>query len=110
MYLITEARFLAKDIKLFKIEAPRIAEKRKAGQFVIIRVNETGERIPLTIADSDRNNGTITIIVQGVAGNHRIRKIHLVLLFFPPAEAEVVLLRPELALVVFALLLLRLFF
>ncbi len=45
MFEITEARFLAEDIKLFKINAPKIAQKRKAGQFVIIRIEETGERI-----------------------------------------------------------------
>jgi ferredoxin--NADP+ reductase len=66
MYQITEARFLAQDIKLFKIKEPKIAEKRKAGQFVIIRIEEHGERIPLTIADSDTSDGTVTIIVQGV--------------------------------------------
>ncbi len=66
MYQITEARFLAQDIKLFKIKSPKIAEKRKAGQFVIIRIAEHGERIPLTIADSDTSDGTVTIIVQGV--------------------------------------------
>ena len=66
MYAITEARFLAKDIKLFKIKSPKIAEKRKAGQFIIIRLEEYGERIPLTIADSDISKGTVTIIVQGV--------------------------------------------
>ncbi len=66
MYLITEARFLTPDVKLFRSEAPQIARKRKAGQFVIIRVEENGERIPLTIADSDPEKGTVTIIVQGV--------------------------------------------
>lgn len=66
MYQITEARFLAQDVKLFKIKSPKIAEKRKAGQFVIIRIEEHGERIPLTIADSDTTDGTVTIIVQGV--------------------------------------------
>lgn len=66
MYQITEARFLAQDIKLFKIKSHQIAEKRKAGQFVIIRIEEHGERIPLTIADSDTSDGTVTIIVQGV--------------------------------------------
>ncbi len=66
MYEIVEARFLAQDIKLFRIQAPPIARKRKAGQFVIIRVTETGERIPLTIADSDPEQGTVTIIVQGI--------------------------------------------
>ena len=45
MYLIKEARFLAPDIKLFRIQAPRIARKRKAGQFVIVRVHDEGERI-----------------------------------------------------------------
>lgn len=66
MYEITEARFLSKDVKLFKIKAPKIAEKRQAGQFVILRVDEQGERIPLTIADSDVEKGTVTIIVQGI--------------------------------------------
>jgi ferredoxin--NADP+ reductase len=53
MFLIKRASFLAPDIKLLEIEAPRIAQKREAGQFVIVRVHEHGERIPLTIADSD---------------------------------------------------------
>ncbi len=66
MYQIIETRFLAEDIKMFRIAAPKIAAKRKAGQFVIIRLNEEGERIPLTIADSDTEKGTITIIVQGI--------------------------------------------
>lgn len=57
---------MAPDIKLFRIEAPAIARKRQAGQFVILRVHEYGERIPLTIADSDHDTGTITLIVQGV--------------------------------------------
>ncbi len=66
MYSIKEARYLAQDIKLFRIEAPRIASKRKAGQFVIVRAHSDGERIPLTIADSDLEAGTITIVVQGI--------------------------------------------
>ncbi len=66
MFKIVKAKFLAQDIKLFEIEAARIARKRKAGQFVIIRLDEHGERIPLTIADSDPQKGTITIVVQGV--------------------------------------------
>lgn len=66
MNKIVEARFLAPDVKLFRIEAPKIAEKRKAGQFIILRIHEEGERIPLTIADSNTSDGTITIIVQGV--------------------------------------------
>lgn len=63
---IVEARFLAPDIKLFRIRAPLIAEKQKPGQFVILRVHERGERVPLTIAGADPAEGTITIIVQGV--------------------------------------------
>ena len=66
MYKIISAEFIAPNIKRFEIEAPKIARKRKAGQFVIIRVDQYGERIPLTIADSDTDKGTITIIVQGI--------------------------------------------
>ncbi len=71
MYEIVEARFLAQDIKLFKILSPPIARKRQAGQFVILRVTEYGERIPLTIADSDPDQGTVTIIVQGIGKTTR---------------------------------------
>ena len=66
MYKIVEAKFLSADVKSFRIEAPQVARKRKAGQFVIIRVHDRGERIPLTIADSNEDDGTITLIVQGV--------------------------------------------
>ncbi len=65
MFKIVSAQFLAENIKKFEIEAPRIAKKRKAGQFVMLRIGTRGERIPLTIADSDPLNGTITIIAQG---------------------------------------------
>ena len=66
MHEILEARFLSPDIKLFRIEAERIARKQKPGQFVIIRVHEQGERIPLTIAASDPGEGSITVVVQGI--------------------------------------------
>ena len=66
MYKIISAEFLAPEIKKFIIEAPKISKKRKAGQFVIIRIKDYGERIPLTIADSNIDKGTITIIVQGI--------------------------------------------
>jgi ferredoxin--NADP+ reductase len=66
MYKIIKADFIAPNVKKFVIEAPKISMKRKAGQFVIIRLTENGERIPLTIADSNNSDGTITIIVQGV--------------------------------------------
>jgi ferredoxin--NADP+ reductase len=63
---IISANFIAPNIKRFDILSPKIAQKRKAGQFVIIRIEDSGERIPLTIADSNTKDGTITIIVQGV--------------------------------------------
>jgi ferredoxin--NADP+ reductase len=66
VFPILEARFLAPDVKLFRIEARRIARKRQAGQFVILRVHEHGERIPITIADGSAERGDITIVVQGV--------------------------------------------
>jgi len=66
MHKILSATFIAPNIKRFTIEAPKIAQKRKAGQFVIIRTNDVGERIPLTIADSNSEKGTIDIIVQGI--------------------------------------------
>jgi ferredoxin--NADP+ reductase len=72
MFQIRDTRFLAPDIKLLKIAAPRIARKHAAGQFVIVRVHEHGERIPLTIADSDIRDGTITIIVQGIGKTTRL--------------------------------------
>ncbi len=56
----------SENVFLFEIEAPLIAKSRKAGNFIIIRVDENGERIPLTIADADVNKGTITIVVQRV--------------------------------------------
>jgi len=66
VFTIRKKQQLAPDVCLFHIEAPRIAKKRLPGQFVIIRVHEHGERVPLTIADSDVEQGTITIIAQGV--------------------------------------------
>lgn len=71
MYKIVSAIFLAENIKKIEIEAPRIAKKRKAGQFVMIRVGESSERIPLTIADSDPKKGTISLIVQGMGKSTR---------------------------------------
>ena len=66
MYDIVEARPLARNIKLFVIKAPRIARKQKPGQFVIVRLDDCGERIPLTIADADPEAGTVTIVVQAI--------------------------------------------
>jgi ferredoxin--NADP+ reductase len=66
MFPILAAELLGPGVKQFEIAAPRIARKQKPGQFVILRVHETGERIPLTIKSSDPKRGTITIVVQGV--------------------------------------------
>ena len=66
MFTIIEKRNLNDSMTLMVVDAPFIAKKAKAGQFIILRVNEFGERIPLTIADYDREKGTITIIYQKV--------------------------------------------
>lgn len=66
MFKILEKRVLNEQVKLMVIDAPHIAKKAKAGQFIILRVDENGERIPLTVADYDREKGTITIIFQEV--------------------------------------------
>ncbi len=66
MYEILKKQVLSKDVKLMKIKAPMVAKKAKPGQFIILRIDETGERIPLTIADYDRKKGTITIIFMEV--------------------------------------------
>jgi ferredoxin--NADP+ reductase len=66
VYEIVKARPLARGIKLFVIKALRIARKQKPGQFVIVRLDESGERIPLTIAGADPEAGTVTIVVQAI--------------------------------------------
>lgn len=71
MFRIVATEVLTPNSKLFKVDAPQIARKAKAGQFVIIRVDETGERIPLTIADRDPGQGTITVIVQAIGKTSR---------------------------------------
>jgi ferredoxin--NADP+ reductase len=63
---IVTKKVLAPTIKLMEIDAPKVAAKAKAGQFIILRVDSEGERIPLTIADYDKSKGTITIIFQEV--------------------------------------------
>lgn len=66
MYRILEKQVLSDVTKLMVVEAPHVARKARAGQFVIVRIDEHGERIPLTIADYDREAGTITLIFQEV--------------------------------------------
>ena len=64
MYRIVKKRVLNPTVTLMEIEAPIVARKAEPGQFIILRVDENGERIPLTIADYNRETGTVTIIFQ----------------------------------------------
>lgn len=66
MFKILASETIAPNSKLFRIAAPQVAKKALPGQFVVIRIDEQGERIPLTIADTDPVEGSITIIVQEV--------------------------------------------
>jgi NAD(P)H-flavin reductase len=66
MNKIVEKEFFSENVAKIVMEAPEIAKSRKAGHFVIIRLDEKGERIPLTIADGDPEKGTITLVVQRV--------------------------------------------
>lgn len=66
MYEITEKQILNPSVVKMIVKAPAVAKKALAGQFIILRVDEDGERIPLTIAGYDRINGTVTIIFQTV--------------------------------------------
>lgn len=69
MYKILKKKELSQGVLLFELEAARIAKKAEPGQFVIVRTDEEGERVPLTIADFDREKGTITIIFQEVGAS-----------------------------------------
>ncbi len=64
MYKIIKKQDLAPNITRFSVEAPEVARSRKPGQFVVIRAEETSERVPLTIVDSDPEKGTIDLIIQ----------------------------------------------
>ena len=66
MFKIASKRQLNEAVTLMEVEAPYIATKARAGQFIIFRIDEYGERIPLTIADTDPERGTVTIIFQAV--------------------------------------------
>ena len=66
MYRIVKKEALKPTVILYEIEAPMVAKKAEPGQFIILRVDENGERIPITIHDYDREKGTVTIIVQTV--------------------------------------------
>ncbi len=66
MYQILEAKELTTNIYLMEVEAPRVAKNCQPGQFVIVRLDKDGERIPLTICDYNREKGTVTIVFQTV--------------------------------------------
>jgi len=66
LYKILEREDLVPGIHLFKMAAPAVARKAQAGQFVVVRIDERGERIPLTIADWDKAKGTVTIVFMEV--------------------------------------------
>lgn len=69
MYKITKKRLLTENIYLMDIEAPRVAKSTNPGQFIIVKTDEKGERIPLTICDYDKEAGTITIVFQVVGAS-----------------------------------------
>ena len=69
MYKILKAEKLAEKIFLMDVEAPRVARSRQPGEFVIVKMDEKGERIPLTICDFDREKGTVTIVFQIVGAS-----------------------------------------
>ncbi|MBO5136803.1 MAG: sulfide/dihydroorotate dehydrogenase-like FAD/NAD-binding protein [Clostridia bacterium] len=68
MYKILRKEILNDTVTLIEVYAPKIAKKAEPGQFIILRVNDQGERVPFTIADFDREKGTVTIIFQIVGG------------------------------------------
>ncbi len=72
MNKIIEKEFITPDLFRMKVEAPEIARKRKAGQFIILIVDEKGERIPLTIADADSDAGWIALVVQIVGKTTKV--------------------------------------
>lgn len=72
MYKIVTKKLLAENIYLMDVEAPRIAKSALPGQFVIVRIHEKGERIPLTICDYDTNKGTVTIVTQIVGTSSKM--------------------------------------
>ncbi len=71
MYRILYREDLVPSIHLFEIDAPAVARKARSGQFVVVRVDEVGERIPLTIADWDREKGSLTIVFMEVGTTTR---------------------------------------
>lgn len=76
MFKILRAEHLAENIILMDVEAKRVAKSCLPGQFIIVRLDEKGERIPLTIADYDREKGTVTIVFQPIgASTHQLAEL-----------------------------------
>ena len=76
MYKIIKKRVLNPIIFLMEVEAPRVAKHCEPGQFIIVRLDEMGERIPLTICDYNREKGTVTIVVQVIGGStHKMMQL-----------------------------------
>ena len=76
MNRIVTKEFLSENVAKLIVEAPQVSQKQNPGQFVIVRTDEKGERIPLTIADADKKNGTITLIIQRVGtSSHKISNL-----------------------------------
>lgn len=72
MYKIVKKRVLAENLYLMDIEAPRVAKAAHPGQFIIVKMDEKGERIPLTICDYDKEKGTVTIVFQTLGASTRV--------------------------------------
>lgn len=78
MSQIISKEYLSEKVVKLELEAPLIAKKRKAGHFVIVKVGQNGERIPLTISSADLNKGTITIIIQKVGvTSHKVANLEV---------------------------------
>lgn len=74
MYKIVKKEYLANNIWLMDVEAPRVAKSCQPGQFVIVKTDDKGERIPLTVCDYDREAGTVTIVFQAVGASTELMK------------------------------------
>ena len=72
MYEIVKKEFLSQNIVLMDIKAPRTAKHCYPGQFVIVKMDEKGERIPLTICDYNRDAGTVTIVFQTIGASTKM--------------------------------------
>ena len=86
MFKVVQKRFLndAKSICLFEIEAPLVAKHAQAGQFVIFRLDEQGERTPVSVAGYDREKGTVTVMVQALI---------IIIILFKPFATKFILIQ-----------------